>query len=712
MNYWVLKAPSTKAEIAIEGGKINLSNEYISRAVDFSSATLSFYNRITETEFIENSDRRAVIVIDGCEIIPGQNISFVRTELCEVCKRLDFTNKSYTTQPVSYPPAGKAVKLYYENDRIDMVVRYEIYDLMPVIAKNVTVRNKSGGEICVNKYELDALSLRRGVSPMIYGETNYAGGCGLGNNRVASVHQDEAGFTLAFDVGPDAVLQSGEVFEGIWGYELLHMAGGYEGKMIEVKQMYRQLFPWVLHSPLIFHTLTDDPDCIREAVDHLKQVGFDMLIQSFGSAVNAESDDEEYLEEHREAYAYARENGIDIGAYTLAIVQDYREVKGDECNVFADPKTRIMRCLACEWSEKYWQSIFNFYDKTGANAIEIDGPYHFYQCEGSHTHMHRGLSDSRYWQWRLSTVEVMRKFKERDVYINAPDWLYLSGVNKCGIGYEEVAFSQPRQEQLISSRIYNYKGTFNKIPSMGWSFLPIEVYHGGGEAASFAPLEENLADYEWSVFQHIMSGVLPCFRGKYLFEGKKSKAMLKKWVSFYKCYMHILNGITVHFLPPVMDENNPQRTTGLDAILNVIPHGKERGILAVFNQTDREIRETITVPLFYSGLSSCEYIPTAKKGTGITEVKNPNYGDYPPPYPVSNDENAFTAEKVTGYGTAQVIRETGVLEYAAVKTDRKIIFSKEAHSEEILDIDSNADARLTLTLPPMSYTWYLIYEYS
>ena len=37
-----------------------------------------------------------------------------------------------------------------------------------------------------------------------------------------------------------------------------------------------------------------------------------------------------------------------------------------------------------------------------------------------------------------------------------------------------------------------FEDTLHYIPTVGWMFLPLTVYHGGGEAATFEPLEEHL----------------------------------------------------------------------------------------------------------------------------------------------------------------------------------------------------------------------------
>lgn len=706
-KYWVISGEEYKSKISIAGDILTLENGLIKRIVNVNQGTVSLSNPEQGREYLSENVSDVELTIDGNVIDFYKEAQFVKSEKISTIADVHYEPTKCATEKMPYPAKGEGIKLIYQGGNFEYHIIYEIFDNIPVICKRLHIINKSRKTVTINRYANDVLRINKENYSMFYGETSYNGGCALNSNRTLSVRYENGTLRMMFDVGPDADLKAGGTFTGLRSYELVHTAKYYEQKMIEVKQMYRHIAPWVLESPFIYHILSDNSFRIRKAMDEISEIGFDSLIQSFGSKVNLESRRDGYIKKHKNIYDYGKQKGLEVGGYTLAIVKDYRPVKGPECNVYADPKGKIMRCLATEWSTQYWKDILNFYDKTGANAIEIDGPYHFYQCEGGETHLHKGLSDSRYLQWKLSTEDVFKELRERNVYINTPDWMFLNGTNKTGIGYEEIAFSEPRKHQLISSRIYNYKGTFGKIPSMGWSFIPLSVYHGGGKAASFAPLGKNLFDYEWSVFQHVMSGVLPCFRGKRLFDDEKSKAMLKKWVAFYKKYKKVINGITVHFMPPVIDENNKGRTKDLDCILNVIPYGEVRGILAVFNQTDREIKKTIKVPLYYTNIVDVNEIPAPYKGSGITEVKNPVYGEYPPPYPVETEEEAEGTES-QWYGRSQIVAHEEIEENIKTSIIGEAEFIKEEKVSEKVSVDSNADAELYVNLPPMSYTYYII----
>ena len=97
-----------------------------------------------------------------------------------------------------------------------------------------------------------------------------------------------------------------------------------------------------------------------------------------------------------------------------------------------------------------------------------------------------------------------------------------------------------------------YDDTYHLLPTQGWMFVPIVVYHAGGSAAMFEPLESHLLEYEWALAQYMGYGVAACYRGNVLYDGPKSQAIVKKWVSFFKQYRDILISDIVHVRRPDM----------------------------------------------------------------------------------------------------------------------------------------------------------------
>ena len=60
------------------------------------------------------------------------------------------------------------------------------------------------------------------------------------------------------------------------------------------------------------------------------------------------------------------------------------------------------------------------------------------------------------------------------------------------MGYVEEQYSLPRWIDLSVSRQGMFDDTFHYIPSQGWMYLPLVEYEGGGDAATFEPLTDNI----------------------------------------------------------------------------------------------------------------------------------------------------------------------------------------------------------------------------
>jgi hypothetical protein len=189
--------------------------------------------------------------------------------------------------------------------------------------------------------------------------------------------------------------------------------------------------------------------------------------------------------------------------------------------------------------------------------------------------------------------ELYHWLNERGVYIDAPDWYFLDGTNKIAIGYREVNFSLPRDNQKILNRQNIFDGTWEKTPSMSWGFVPLTRYQGGGEEAVLEPLSEHLKDYKQLMVQYYGAGVQACYRGPRLYDTDTTKQTVINVISWYKKYRDILNSDIIHL----------RRADGRDwdGLLHVNPNLKTRGFLMLYNPLKEKINRRIKVPLYYTG---------------------------------------------------------------------------------------------------------------
>jgi hypothetical protein len=253
-----------------------------------------------------------------------------------------------------------------------------------------------------------------------------------------------------------------------------------------------------------------------------------------------------------------------------------------------------MPCLGSRWGKDYLAQLKSFITNAGLGALEHDGSYPGDLCAATNHPGHRGLNDSQWAQWKAIT-EFYEWCRSNGVYLNIPDWYFLNGGSKTAMGYREDGWSLPRPYQEIIERQDIFDGTWEKTPSMGWMFVPLSEYQGGGAAATIEPLQDHLPHYEQRLADLFGAGVMACWRGPRLYDSGQTEAIVKKWVDFYKRHRAILNSDILHL----------RRADGrdLDYILHVNPALKEKGLLMVYNPLDRQAGKRLNVPLYYTGLA-------------------------------------------------------------------------------------------------------------
>lgn len=192
------------------------------------------------------------------------------------------------------------------------------------------------------------------------------------------------------------------------------------------------------------------------------------------------------------------------------------------------------------------------------------------------------------------SVDLYSWCRARGVYVNQPDFYFLAGGNKTGMGYRETNWSLPREQQLIHARQHIFDGTWSKPQTAGWMFVPLTEYQGGGPAATLEPLKDHLADYEAHLANTLGVGVQACWRGPRLYDSAETKALVKRYVDWFKKYRDILESDLIH----------ARRADGrdVDFMILVNPKLTTRALAMVHNPLETEVEREIYLPLYYSGL--------------------------------------------------------------------------------------------------------------
>jgi hypothetical protein len=530
----------------------------------------------------------------------------------------------------AWPPPGVAVTLAFDppanSSAIKVEVHYELYDGLPVIAKWLVLRNAGPKPVTLNSLTVEQLAVVEPESIVDGTAANFRGSLraldafsdySFGGNMSATAdapaihwrsdplyttqvhYQLETPCLLECspEIGPEVEIKPCESFESFRVFELIHDSTDRERRGLAVRRAYRALAPWTQENPVLMHVRSAEPEAVKTAVDQCAEVGFEMVIMTFGSGFDIENEKPEYLAGIKALADYARAKGIVLGGYSLLASRSI-DAADDAINP-ATGKPGGMRfgsspCLGSVWGENYFRKLRQFYEKTGCAVLENDGSYPGDVCASTNHPGHNGLLDSQWKQWKIISG-FYEWCRGRGIYLNVPDWYFLAGSSKTGMGYRESNWSLPREQQEIIERQNIFDGTWEKAPSMGWMFVPLTEYHGGGAAATIEPLKDHLEHYETRLANLFGAGVQACYRGPRLFDTDETKAVVKKWVDFYKAHRAILDSDLIHL----------RRADGRDwdGWLHVNPSLKERGLAMIYNPLNESIQRTIKLPLYYTGLS-------------------------------------------------------------------------------------------------------------
>lgn len=539
----------------------------------------------------------------------------------------------------AWPPPGLEVQFVFSppagsesagvDARVRVVVHYELYDGVPLLAKWIRVINAGDVALPWNGFTSEVLAcvepssqvedLAEPFLPLLHIETDYTTCSMEATAAQADAVHWTADSTFGTQVnyrketkcllecrppsGPAIEIEPGEEEESFRTWILPLENRDETRRMLALGRMYRTIAPWVLENPLIHHVRSADPAAVRLAIEQSAAVGFELVIMTFGSGFDIERDTPEYLTQMKQLVDEAHAKGVGLGGYSLLASRSIGE-QHDVVNPQTGKPGGFARfgnspCLESEWGQAYFQKLYRFYEQTGSDVLEHDGSYPGDAC-ASKTHPgHSGYEDSRWKQWRRVT-DFYKWCRERGVYLNVPDWYYLNGSSKCGMGYRETNWSLPREWQEIVERQNIFDGTRYKLPTMGWMFVPLTEYHGGGAEATIEPLSEHLDHYERRLENLLGAGVQACFRGPRLYDTDETREMVARQVAAYKKDRAILDSPLVPL----------RRADGRDwdGWLHVNPQLETTGLAVFYNPLATAIEREIEVPLYYAGLvGKCSY---------------------------------------------------------------------------------------------------------
>jgi hypothetical protein len=232
------------------------------------------------------------------------------------------------------PGSGPAGKVTVE-------VHYELFDGIPLLSKWITVRNRTKKAVRLNSFVCEVLAAAEAASavgsspswqlPKLRVETDYSfGGAMCASDNSPSVHwmtdptyTSQVNYELQTPcllecrppLGPDQEIAPEGSFESFRGFELAYDTTERERQGLAARRMYRTIAPWVTENPVLMHVRSAEPKAVKLAVDQCAEVGFEMVILTFGSGFNFESRDPDYQAGLKELADYAKTKNIVLGGY-------------------------------------------------------------------------------------------------------------------------------------------------------------------------------------------------------------------------------------------------------------------------------------------------------------------------------------------------------------------------------------------------------------
>lgn len=666
---WMVEPESSRSDVYLTADKkdLVLYNGHVRRSFRVAKGVgcYDYTNLANGRQHIRAIRPEAVLDIDGREYMVGglygqTEKAYLKREWLDSLdgSAADFQPENYEITQLSYHlnfraprgvkdssgplPKGLVLNFYYSCPELPGLragVHYEIWDGMPLIVKYVTLRNTGQRSYTINRVKNEVLDMVEEESAVvgsptqmklpqgIYFETNYAFNNAMRyqisdqtthwktdssyTSQVNYNYQTPCVLEIYPDHAPGIRLKPEERFHSVRTYELMMPGDDREARGMAIRKMYRRIAPWTSYNPIFMHLVSrNDAEVIR-AIDQCDSTGYEAVILSFGSHLNMEDTGSSNLERWKKLADYAHNKNIMLGGYSL-----FSSRKISEADDVINPATGKTGgaffgnapCFGSKWGLAYKDKILKFFRHTGFDIWENDGPYPGDRCASTTHPGHEGLEDS---QWRQMELQkgLYHALTASGVYINAPDWYFLDGTHKTAIGYREVNFSLPRENQKILNRQNIYDGTWEKTPSMGWGFVPLVRYQGGGPEAVLEPLREHLDDYEQLMMQYYGAGVQACYRGPRLYDAEVTRQLVVKVIKWYKKHREILNADIIHL----------RRADGRDwdGWIHADPRLREKGLMMLFNPTASMMKREISIPVRWMG-SNTSFRVTDMNGTTRT----------------------------------------------------------------------------------------------
>ena len=400
-------------------------------------------------------------------ITPDKNaFQFASFETMSPKVPFHYTPKRGAPRNIQWPPKGLRVDVLFkaplsalaDHKMVKVFVHYEMYVGIPVISKWVTIdTSDAASRVVASVLFVEQLSVNEqwgstgttnfNENGWLYVETDQSHGTSVSWHSDPSTNYMPGSFepdiTCTYSPVPKIPLER-EMLESFQVHELLIGSSDRERSSLARHRMFRTLAPHTQENPIFFHMTNSSSEAVRQVIDQMAEVGFEMMIYSFGSGFDLESTNPAYIKQLTSDIAYAKSKGIEVGGYDLIALT--RKVQENWMAIDATSNSSVgSACFASGWYDHLLNQVMLFLDQTGLSMVETDGPYGGYSCASETHKYHHDVHDSIYWQQKLQG-RFYTILREKEVYINQPDYFFYQGGSRTGMlqDYFKLFVCKPR----------------------------------------------------------------------------------------------------------------------------------------------------------------------------------------------------------------------------------------------------------------------------
>lgn len=405
-------------------GKLTLTNGLIARSFDYSIdfVTTDFYSHEYNASLLRAINPEAIISLDGLiypigGVVSNMPRAYLDRDLLMLSKQNDkafhYDSHQIVAQDVPYPytpmrgvepkavhwpPRGLRLDVHFKapywapeyHKSVVATVHYEMFQGIPLLRKWVSITSNSpaASTIEANVLSVELLSLNQDWGqPRFVNEYSAAGEGRLGASKIYIKTNEPHGTLVTWNQEPEVrntmpgsfdtavncsyqmalAVALDKPFKSFAVHELVVGTLDPERFSLAHHRMLRLLAPQIQESPVFFHMTNSDPKKVRDVIDQLADVGFEMLLYSFGSGFNPESHDPAYIKEIASIVSYAKSRGIEVGGYDLICWT--RSVQADWMAVDGRNASFGSACFASGWYDKLTDTLDSFIKLTGTFQV-------------------------------------------------------------------------------------------------------------------------------------------------------------------------------------------------------------------------------------------------------------------------------------------------------------------------------------------------------